>query len=54
MAEIRIFDVYGKMVMQQRSASIKTQLDVSKLPAGVYMVKVKDDKKEISTKIVKE
>jgi hypothetical protein len=54
MADIRLFDMYGKMVMQQRSGSAKTQLDVSKLPAGVYMVKIKDSKKEISTKIVKE
>jgi len=54
MADIRLFDMYGKMVLQQRSSSAKTQLDVSKLPAGVYMVKVKDSKKEVSTRIVKE
>jgi hypothetical protein len=54
LADIRVFDIYGKMVMQQRTANFKTQLDVSKLPAGVYMIKIKDNKKEISTKIVKE
>jgi hypothetical protein len=53
-ADIRVFDIYGKMVMQQRSSRQNTQLDVSKLPAGVYMMKVRDNKKEFSTKIVKE
>jgi hypothetical protein len=53
-ANVQVFDIYGKMVMQQTTARENTQLDVSKLPAGVYMIKIKDNKKEISTKIVKE
>jgi hypothetical protein len=53
-ADIRIFDIYGKLVLQRSSTLSSTQLDVSKLPAGVYMMKIKDRKSEFSAKIVKE
>jgi hypothetical protein len=53
-ADIRLFDIYGKMVMRQSTARATTQLDVAKLPAGIYMVKIKDSKKETSIKIVKD
>jgi hypothetical protein len=53
-ADIRLFDMYGKMVIQQRSGSQKPRLDMSKLPAGVYLIKIKDNKKESSVKVIKE
>jgi hypothetical protein len=53
-ADITLFDIYGKMVMQQKTGSTNTLLDVSKLPAGVYMVKVRNGDIESSVKIVKE
>lgn len=53
-AEIRMFDIYGKLIQQQRSASMNTQLDVSKLPSGMYIVKVLSGGKETATKIVKQ
>ncbi len=53
-ADIRIFDIYGKLVLQQSSTRTNTQLDVSKLSAGVYMMKIKDSKNEYSAKIIKE
>ena len=54
MADIKVFDMYGKMVMQKTSGQVNTQLDVSTLPAGIYMVKVMNDGKESTMKIVKE
>lgn len=54
MADIRVFDIYGKMLMQKNSNQLNTQLDVSALPSGVYMVKVVNNDKESTMKIVKE
>jgi hypothetical protein len=53
-ANIRLFDMYGKTLMQRSSGQVNTQLDVSTLPAGVYMVKVMNNGKESTMKIVKE
>lgn len=53
-ADIRVFDMYGKMVMQQNTSRINTQLDVMRLPSGVYMIKVINEGKESTMKIVKE
>jgi hypothetical protein len=46
-SEIRVFDIYGRMVMQQNSSSENTKLNVSKLSSGVYLVKVTKDGQEI-------
>jgi hypothetical protein len=54
MADIRLFDIYGKMVMQRSSANMNTQLDIAKLPSGIYLVKVINGEKESTVKIVKE
>lgn len=54
MADIRVFDIYGKMVVQRTSTKTNTQLDMSKLPAGVYLVKVKDGENENTVKIIKD
>ncbi len=54
MSNIRVFDIYGKMVMQKSSSQPITQLDVASLPAGVYMIKVMNKEKESTMKIVKE
>jgi hypothetical protein len=53
-ADIRLFDVYGRMLVQKNSSRASTQLDVSSLPPGIYLVKVMNDGKESSIKIVKE
>lgn len=53
-ATIRLFDVYGKMVMQQTTTKIASQLDIAKLPAGVYMIRVLNNGKESTVKIVKD
>lgn len=54
-ADVQIFDIYGRMVLQQNTSYENTSLNVSKLSAGVYMIKVKRGNEEIgSTRFVKE
>lgn len=40
--EIKIFDAFGKMIVTQKTAQRNTQIDVSKLAAGVYFIKISD------------
>jgi hypothetical protein len=53
-ADIRVFDVYGRMLLNKNSSQSNTRLDVSSLPPGIYLVKVMNDGKESILKIVKE
>lgn len=54
-SEIRITDIFGRTIMQQRSNLVNTRMNIARLAAGVYMVKVVRNGEEIfSTKIVKE
>ncbi|HNA19538.1 MAG TPA: zinc-dependent metalloprotease family protein [Chitinophagaceae bacterium] len=53
-ASIRVFDMYGRMVMQQNSSQRLTQLNVSKLTSGVYIVRVKNAEQENAIKIIKQ
>jgi hypothetical protein len=48
-ANIRVFDIYGRMVMQQNSSNENTRLNVSKLASGVYLIKVSRDELEIGS-----
>ena len=52
--EIRIYDIMGKQVMQQVTANTLTQLNISKLPAGFYLLRVNDGKETKAAKFVKE
>lgn len=54
MADIRVFDIYGKLVQQRSTGQANTQLDLSSLPSGMYVVKVMNDGKESAMKIVKQ
>lgn len=54
LSEIRVFDLYGKLVQQQRSAQQNTELDLSKLASGMYIIKVTSAGKDHMMKIVKE
>lgn len=54
MADIRIVDMYGKQVISRTTSQLNTSIDVSRLPAGVYLVKVVNDGNESTMKIVKE
>lgn len=51
---IKVYDLMGKLVMQQGSNNILTQLNISKLPAGFYMVNVNDGKETKSARFIKQ
>ncbi|MCF6407203.1 T9SS type A sorting domain-containing protein [Chitinophaga filiformis] len=54
-SEVSIFDVNGRVVLRREMSTVKTQLDISALPAGVYMVRIRNGAKEVSmTKIIKQ
>ncbi len=53
-AEIRVFDIYGKLVLQRKTDQLSTSLDVSALAAGYYLVKIRNNEKESIIRIVKE
>jgi len=52
-SEIKIYNLMGKLVMQQGSGNTLTQLNISKLPAGFYLVHVNDGSETRSAKFVK-
>ena len=51
--EIKVYNLMGKLVMQQGSNNTLTQLNISKLAAGFYLVKINDGKETRSAKFVK-
>ena len=51
---IKVYNLMGKLVMQQESVNTITQIDVSKLSAGFYLVHVNNGKETITAKFVKE
>lgn len=53
-SEIKVYNLMGKLIMQQGSANMLTQLNISKLPAGLYLVHVNNGKETITAKFVKE
>ncbi|HVI49278.1 MAG TPA: zinc-dependent metalloprotease family protein [Chitinophaga sp.] len=54
-SDLRILDVNGHVVLHRELSATKSQLDISSLPPGVYIIRVKNGVKEIHmTKIVKQ
>jgi hypothetical protein len=53
-ATVRVFDMVGKMLIQQNSRQANTSLDLSGLKPGIYLVKINHNGKESGLKIVKE
>ena len=54
-ASLSIYSITGQKVYEQHSLNPSTTLDISKLPAGIYMVKIADDRNAIVTRrIVKQ
>jgi hypothetical protein len=49
---IQIFDVSGKLVLEQADASTLIQVPLQALPAGLYMVRVRAGEKVITSKIL--
>ena len=52
-AEIKIFDVMGKLILQQVATNTLTQMNIAKLSAGFYMVRVDDGQETRFAKFVK-
>jgi len=50
---IKVYNLMGKLVMQQESGNTLTQLNISKLSAGFYLVHINDGKETRSAKFVK-
>ncbi len=48
--EITIYDIFGKVVLRNRITN--TELDISHLDSGVYVLQVVENKKSISRKLV--
>ena len=51
--EIKVYNLMGKLVIQQESGNTLTQLNISKLSAGFYIVHVNDGNETRSAKFVK-
>jgi hypothetical protein len=44
----------GKLVIQQTTTTTSSQLNLSKLPAGIYMLNVNNGKETRAAKFIKE
>jgi Metallo-peptidase family M12B Reprolysin-like/Secretion system C-terminal sorting domain/Fibronectin type III domain/Bacterial pre-peptidase C-terminal domain len=54
-SEIQLFDINGTQVMSKRTSSVRSQMNLSILPAGIYLMKVVKDGVVVSkTKVVKQ
>jgi hypothetical protein len=53
-AEIKVYNIMGNLVMRQVTNKTNTLLNISKLPAGVYMINASDGMRTSNSKFVKE
>jgi hypothetical protein len=53
-AEIKVYNLMGKLVMQRQSSALLTQLDISKFPAGIYLLNVNNGKEIKAAKFIKQ
>lgn len=53
-AQLKVFNVMGKLVMQQQLNKAITELNIAKLPAGIYMLNVDEGTTVRNVKFVKE
>jgi hypothetical protein len=54
-SDLSLFDVNGRIVLNRQVSTQNTPLDISALPAGVYMLRIKNGGKEVNmTKILKQ
>jgi hypothetical protein len=51
---ISIYDIQGKLLLQQAISQHQTELNISQLAKGIYIVKVNNDKNSMVSKFVKE
>lgn len=54
-SDLSMFDVNGHVVLQREVTAVNTQLDISSLPPGVYIIRIKNGVTEVNmTKIIKQ
>lgn len=53
-AEINVIDAYGKIVQRQMHRGGNTQLNISKLPSGIYFVQIQQGKNMSTKKLIKQ
>ena len=54
-SEVSMLDVNGRVVLHRTLSTVSSQLDISALPAGLYMMRIKNGANEVKmTKIIKQ
>ena len=54
-SDLSLFDVNGRIVLHREVSTMNSQLDISALPAGIYMMRIKNGGKDVNmTKIIKQ
>ncbi len=53
-AELLVFDIYGKLVIKQRTSQLITTMNIGKLTPGTYIIRVRNNGKESNIKLVKQ
>jgi len=54
-SDVSLFDVNGRIVLTRLVSTVNSQFDISALPKGVYMMRIKNGDKEVNmTKIIKQ
>ncbi|MFZ4401991.1 MAG: T9SS type A sorting domain-containing protein [Bacteroidales bacterium] len=51
---IAIYDIQGKLLLQQPLTQALTELNISSFAKGIYVVKIKNDKQSLVSKFIKE
>ena len=53
-ADLLLYDVYGKLLIKQRTNQLLTKMNIASLPAGTYIVRIRNNGKESNLKVVKQ
>jgi hypothetical protein len=53
-ADLLLYDIYGKLLSKQRTSQLYSQVDISSLPSGTYIIRIRNNGKETNLKIVKQ
>lgn len=51
--EVRVFDLYGRQVMADRFHGLEKNLSIQALPAGIYLLKVRQEGQVMEGRLVK-
>jgi len=53
-AIISVYDIQGKLLLQQKIMQQQTELNISQFAKGIYIIKINNDKETMQSKFVKE